>query len=368
MRSRLIVAVATVVALLGGAGAAEAAWYWCDPLHAYYPWVRSCPAAWQPVNPWSASQQPGAPPPQPSSSASASPGKPGEPGPQPAADQGDLPTFAPPGSLARGDALDAWCKGKTTALNIAVCSDGELRALAIERLRAFDEARARLGADQVKTLAADQNGWAMSYPQSCGLHSTAAPALPLDPSLRDCLAEAGRARLAYLRAFGTPGAAGAAAASAAAAPGTAVAEPPPPTAASPAAASAAQAPAQPPAQASDPAANPAAKSAAAEDSGSPLIRIPPVQLPAAAQSPSGQAPATPPPAAQAPAARSLAAQRGSPFKPGNANPLIVDGPAPWRTGATVGAILIALGCVGLWVLGVLQRLRTRRDKAAAPPA
>jgi hypothetical protein len=362
MRFRLIVAGAAVLALLGGAGAARAAWYWCDPLHAYYPWVRSCPAAWQPVNPWSALQRPGVPPPQPSSVASPSPGKSGEPGSQPAADQGDLPIFAPPGSLARGDALDAWCKGKTTALNIAVCSDGELRALAIQRLRAFDEARTRLGADQVKTLAADQNGRAMSYPQSCGLHSTAAPALPLDPSLRDCLAEAGRARLAYLRAYGTPEAA---------APGTAVAEPPPQTAASPAAASAAQAPAQPPAQASDPAANPAAnpaaKSAAAEDSGSPPIRIPPVQLPAAAQNPAGQAPATPPPAAQAPAARRLAAQRGSPFKPGNANPLIVDGPAPWRTGATIGAILIALGCVGLWVLGVLQRLRTR-DKAAAPPA
>jgi hypothetical protein len=124
----------------------------------------------------------------------------------PPVDPGDLPTFPAPSSFARGDQLDAWCKGKTMAINFAVCSDIELRGLAIERLRALNEARTRLSPHQQKVLLADQNGWALSYPQACGLRVAEPPALPLAPSIKECLADAGRKRLSYLSSYGLPGA------------------------------------------------------------------------------------------------------------------------------------------------------------------
>jgi hypothetical protein len=98
------------------------------------------------------------------------------------------------------------CQGSITALNMAICTDNDLRVAAVQRLHAFDDAKARLTSDQQKTLAADQNGWAMSYAQSCGLHADVAPTLPLAPSVKECLAHAGQQRLAYLRSYGTPAA------------------------------------------------------------------------------------------------------------------------------------------------------------------
>jgi hypothetical protein len=129
------------------------------------------------------------------------------PAPQPTPQQGEE-AFKPRSFPARGDALDEWCKAVTSALSAAQCGDDELRVLAIERLRAFDEARSRLSWDQQKTLAADQNGWAMSSPQACGLQTNEPPSFPLAPGLRGCLLQAGRSRLDYLRAYGTATAAG----------------------------------------------------------------------------------------------------------------------------------------------------------------
>jgi hypothetical protein len=112
------------------------------------------------------------------------------------------PTFPGRPSFVRGDALDEWCKGSTTALLTAICGDDQLRALAIERLHAFDDAKSRLTPDRQKTLIDDQNEWALSYPTACGLNADVQPSLPLDPSLRDCLAKAGQARLQYLKDYG----------------------------------------------------------------------------------------------------------------------------------------------------------------------
>jgi uncharacterized protein len=162
--------------------------YWCDAAQAYYPAVPSCPIPWRPVpvgmpqaaqplpTPIPAAAPPVAPPQRPSSDSAAT---------------------------QHGDALDPWCKKPATALNVAVCSDPDLRALAVDRLHAFNAARSRLAADQQKELAADQNGWAASSAASCGLSDDAPPALPLDPTLKDCLTDAGRARLAYLQTYGT---------------------------------------------------------------------------------------------------------------------------------------------------------------------
>ena len=86
--------------------------------------------------------------------------------------------------------------------SIAICSDAELRTLAIERNRAFVEAEARLSPEQQKALLADQNDWVRSYTRVCGLSDTP-PALTLAPEVKACMARAGSARIAYLRAYGS---------------------------------------------------------------------------------------------------------------------------------------------------------------------
>lgn len=188
---RRVCLVALTLGLLWAGARADAAWY-CEPLRGYYPWVRSCPLPWRAVGP-EAVQQPLAIPP-----GQVTPG--GSSGSQPAANK--QPSFALSPALVRGDALDAWCKGETTPLLVAECGDDELRALAIARLQAFDEAKARLSPERQKVLVADQNGWAMSSPQACGLNADNRPALPLSPELKQCLANAGRARLQYLKSYG----------------------------------------------------------------------------------------------------------------------------------------------------------------------
>jgi len=203
--NRLVLCLLTAV-FLGWAGSVGAAtgWY-CEPLHAFYPAVRSCPASWQLAAESQAAQPKNnqanigqtAQPKQQAPEAEALP-----PSPKPPADPGGQATFPAPPSLAHGDQLDEWCKGMTTAINFAVCSDDGLRKLALERLRAFNEANARLAPDQRKVLAADQNGWALSYPQACGLAVAERPTLPLASSIKECLADAGRKRLSYLRSYG----------------------------------------------------------------------------------------------------------------------------------------------------------------------
>ena len=191
MKMLFAVAIVAIVALPGGARAARS-WLWCETSQAYFPWVRSCAVPWRRVDPRTAAQQP-------------------YPGQQPdstreAFDARSAARARADGALrhqnfpARGDALDAWCRGVTTALNAAQCGDDELRALAIERLHAFDAAAGQLPADRRKVLAADQNGWAMAYPQGCGLQPNAPPALPLAPSVKACLLRE-RARLTYLRDY-----------------------------------------------------------------------------------------------------------------------------------------------------------------------
>jgi hypothetical protein len=243
------------------------------------------------------------------------------PTPKPPADPGGQATFPAPPSLARGDQLDEWCKGMTTAINFAVCGDDELRKLALERLRAFNEANARLSPDQHKVLAADQNGWALSYPQACGLTVAEPPVLPLASSIKECLAGAGRKRLAYLRSYGLAGAT----------------EPPPAAAASPAppAASSVQAEAAVP----PPAAGDAAKSSA------PAIRIPPTQqsqAAAAVHDPQSSGPARqeakPAAASEKPAANDKAPTSS----------VIPDT-------AKIGALLIAVLVVGMWLGSGLRR-------------
>ena len=104
-------------------------------------------------------------------------------------------------SSARADPIDDWCKTVNLPSSIAICSDPELRALTLERQAAYDQARAKLSPVLQKALLADQTAWVKSYPVACGLRQDAPPTLPLSPTIRDCMAQAGRARIAYLQTY-----------------------------------------------------------------------------------------------------------------------------------------------------------------------
>jgi uncharacterized protein YecT (DUF1311 family) len=256
------------------------------------------------------------------------------PAPKPPADSGGQPTFQAPPSLARGDQLDEWCKGKTTAINFAVCSDDELRKLALERLRAFNEANARLSPDQQKVLTADQNGWALSYPQACGFGTAEPPTLPLASSVKECLADAGRKRLSYLRSYGLAGAA----------------ETPPATAgttANPAPAGTPQAQAQ----------LPPPDTGSRDKTSTPAVQIPPAQ-----QNQAG-APAVPSGSAPIRQDAKPAANEKSPAN---------DKPSTWSTipgTAKIAALLIAVLVVGMWLGSGLRRWRgPNRDDHSSPTA
>lgn len=108
--------------------------------------------------------------------------------------------FAP---SARADPLDDWCKTVRLPSSIAICSEPELRALTRARQTAYDEARDRLSPDQQRVLLADQNDWVKSYPAGCGISQSAPPTLPLSPATKECMAQAGRARIAYLHSYGS---------------------------------------------------------------------------------------------------------------------------------------------------------------------
>jgi uncharacterized protein len=103
---------------------------------------------------------------------------------------------------AAADELDSWCPQVKLPSSIAICSDPELRALTIARQHAFNDARTRIGDAKASVLLADQNAWLASYPRACGLTPDAPPSLPLSSQLKDCMARAGRARIAYLKAYG----------------------------------------------------------------------------------------------------------------------------------------------------------------------
>src|SRR5438270_675899 len=154
MRFWFSIAVCALAASTGFAQSPAQTFYWCDANRGWYPNVRTCPVPWREVvvKPEGGPQrnEPQAPIELvPRSTADA-----------PAAKPAGQAEYAPPPRL--GDGLDDWCGQVKQARSIALCSDAELRALAVERQRAFDEVRARLGPDQQKALLADQKNWLQS--------------------------------------------------------------------------------------------------------------------------------------------------------------------------------------------------------------
>lgn len=166
--------------------------YWCEPLRNYYPWILTCPVPWRAVNPGTALPQPNITVPSTPSGGQTS--QVGQPSPPTA--------MTPPGYPGPGEPLYDWCaKEAKLPSSIAICSDAKLRALAIERQRVFNEVRWGLDPERDKALLDDQSSWVKSYPAACGLPSDVQPRLPIAPGVRDCMAQAGRARITFLRNY-----------------------------------------------------------------------------------------------------------------------------------------------------------------------
>jgi hypothetical protein len=101
-------------------------------------------------------------------------------------------------------AYGAECDHLRTPLDIALCSDPDLRALAQERGRLIDDLWPRLSGTQQARFRINQENWGHIYPKACGLYGP--PTLPLNQALHDCLYRAGRSRNAYLRRLDGEGA------------------------------------------------------------------------------------------------------------------------------------------------------------------
>jgi hypothetical protein len=322
---RLALALVAIVAL-GHEAHAASSWFWCEPLHAYYPWVRSCPVAWRQVDPRSPPSQ------QPQYEQSQAPQETGT-APVPSSEAAQ-PTFPSSATVPRGDGLDQWCQGSITALNMVICTDNDLRAEAVQRLHAFDDAKARLTPDQQKTLAADQNGWAMSYAQSCGLQPDTPPALPLAPSVKECLAQAGQQRLAYLRSYGTATASNPATPTANAGSPASIPEPVAPAAGTPAASTAPQ-PAPSPAPANE------ASSASA----------PAVSLPSSSDTKASSAGAAPVSSCSGVFTRASA----NPFGNGERIPAL----GTLQGGTMAASLLLASATICLWIFAFFRKARSQ---------
>ena len=109
---------------------------------------------------------------------------------------------APAPEVATGSLFD--CSNITLPSTAVICGDPELRRLAAERQAAFNEAMARLGSAQQKELLADQTGWVRSYATACGVPPNRPAPDPVPSAVKECFEQAGRARVAYLRAYGAP--------------------------------------------------------------------------------------------------------------------------------------------------------------------
>lgn len=97
---------------------------------------------------------------------------------------------------------DDWCAHATSPSRIAVCRDPELRALALQRNKAYYDAQARLdpGAS-TRALFNDQTTWGESYALAYGITPKFALTFPLPPTVKKCMLRAGQSRLVYLQEY-----------------------------------------------------------------------------------------------------------------------------------------------------------------------
>jgi uncharacterized protein YecT (DUF1311 family) len=92
-----------------------------------------------------------------------------------------------------------WCTKATAPSSIVICSDLELRRMAVIRNKIFADARASFTPDDMKDLSEDQNHWIHEYTADCGAAVNGPPvSLPVRQDTIDCFKQAGRERVAEL--------------------------------------------------------------------------------------------------------------------------------------------------------------------------
>lgn len=105
--------------------------------------------------------------------------------------------------LASDTAAAFDCAGVTFPSTVVICSDPELMRLADARQEAINQARVQVGEAAWPALWEDQKRWVRSYAAACGVPPDRPPPNPVPASVKECFRQAGEARVAYLRAYGT---------------------------------------------------------------------------------------------------------------------------------------------------------------------
>jgi uncharacterized protein YecT (DUF1311 family) len=90
-----------------------------------------------------------------------------------------------------------WCTRATAPSSIVICSDLELRRMAVVRNKIFADARAHFTPEDMKDLNEDQNHWIHEYTAECGA-SVNGPPVRVSQDIVDCFKQAGRERVAEL--------------------------------------------------------------------------------------------------------------------------------------------------------------------------
>lgn len=92
-----------------------------------------------------------------------------------------------------------WCTKATAPSSIVICSDPELRRMAVIRNKIFADARANLLQEEMGELSTDQQQWIHEYTAACGASVNGPPVnLPIPQDIIDCYKQAGRERIAEL--------------------------------------------------------------------------------------------------------------------------------------------------------------------------
>lgn len=92
-----------------------------------------------------------------------------------------------------------WCAKATAPSNVIICSDTELRRMAVIRNKIFADARENLSDEDMRELNADQTQWVREYTAGCGVSVNGPPVrLPVADEIMDCYRQAGRERVAEL--------------------------------------------------------------------------------------------------------------------------------------------------------------------------
>ncbi|HEX5452348.1 MAG TPA: retropepsin-like aspartic protease [Stellaceae bacterium] len=94
------------------------------------------------------------------------------------------------------------CSGVSLPSSIVICSSPELRRLADERQRIYNETRARLKPEQQAALHEDQKTWVHSYAAVCGVPPNKPPPNSIPPTVIECFKRAAETRAVYLRNYG----------------------------------------------------------------------------------------------------------------------------------------------------------------------